>query len=237
MRCRVGSRPSRLLPRSAVAAMISGSLMTSSGAAALGGEAKPDRTATGQPPLVQVAAVFVMARPISIIAVTVMQAEAARIWGRYSVGIDWREPGRALDPSVRFVVVVSPDTARCVPWRADRADTFGCFPQVREGNALPVIKVFPDRVRRLVDRGVASICRRCSESWIERLTATLLGRALAHEIGHYLLGAEHSEAGLMKASIDPAELFTQEGDTLSLTEAQIASLGKAPRDGRWRTEP
>jgi hypothetical protein len=229
MRCRVGSRPSRLLPRSAVAAIVSGTLITASGAAAFGGEGEADRTAPGQPPLVQVAAVFVMARPSSITAVTVMQAEAARIWGRYSVAIDWREPGPALDPSVRFVVIVSPDTARCVPWRADRADAFACFPLVPEGNARPVIKVFPDRVRRLVDRGVASICRRCLESWIERLTATLLGRALAHEIGHYLLGAEHSGTGLMKANIDAAELFTQEGDTLSLTNAQIASLGKAPR--------
>lgn len=150
MRCRVGARPSRLLPRSAVAAIVSGSLMASSGAAAFGGETKP---ASGQPPPVQVAAVLVMARPISITAVTVMQAEAARIWGRYAVGIDWREPGPALDPSVHFVVVVSPESAPCVSWRADRADAIGCFPQLPEGNALPVIKVFPDRVRRLVDRG------------------------------------------------------------------------------------
>jgi hypothetical protein len=221
----------RLLLRSAVAAIVSASLATSEVTADIGAET-PNPTLIGPTLVARVTAVLVLARPMSTAAATVMQAEAARIWGRYSVGIVWRAPGPAIDPSVTLVVVVSGETARCAPYRADRQDTLGCFPQVPMGNALPVIKVFPDRVRRLVDREVVRLCRRCSESAIERLMATLLGRTLAHEIGHFLLGPEHTATGLMKANIGPAELFTREAEVLSLTDAQVASLAKATQEGR-----
>ena len=221
----------RFLLRSAAVALASASLVTSDLTADIGAETS-DPTATGRTLIAQVTAVLVLARPNSTAAATIMQAEAARIWGRYSVGIVWREPGPAIDPSVRFVVVVSGATARCAPYRADRQDTLGCFPQVPMGNALPVIKVFPDRVRRLVDRELVRLCPRCSESAVERLMATLLGRTLAHEIGHFLLGPEHSATGLMKANINSAELFTDEAAIVSLTDAQRASLAKATQAGR-----
>jgi hypothetical protein len=232
MQCWCESHAARLVRRSATAALLSASLSTSSGTTALKAEDKCDRTSAGHSPVVQVGAVLVVGRPISTSALDAMQAEAVRIWGRYAIGIDWHKPGPAVDSSVNVVVLVSAETGRCVPWRANREDTLGCFPHDAEGSALPVIRLFPDSVRSLVDRRVAQICNPCQDRWLERLTATLLGRTLAHEIGHYLLGSEHSATGLMRARFEPAELFTDEEEALSLSDAQIASLNKVPCEGR-----
>jgi hypothetical protein len=45
----------------------------------------------------------------------------------------------------------------------------------------------------------------------------VLGRAVAHEIGHYLLGTgTHAERGLMRASIDAPEFAGAGGETFRL---------------------
>ena len=58
---------------------------------------------------------------------------------------------------------------------------------------------------------------------VERRThlARALGRALAHEIGHYLLASsEHSARGLMKAQLVANDLFGPSRGAFGLTDAQ-----------------
>ena len=74
------------LLRSALAATVFASLAASAVTAEIGAETR-NPTATGQTLVAQVTAVLVLARPASTAEAIVMQAEAARIWGRYSVGI------------------------------------------------------------------------------------------------------------------------------------------------------
>jgi len=67
----------------------------------------------------------------------------------------------------------------------------------------------------------------------ETLLARAMGRALAHELGHYLLASKvHSERGLMKATMTAAELFMPDSRALRLELAQRRTVA-----ARLRGEP
>jgi hypothetical protein len=52
-----------------------------------------------------------------------------------------------------------------------------------------------------------------------------LGRALAHEIGHYVLGSKaHAERGLMKKKLSTVELFGPRRNELTLSDADRATV-------------
>ena len=59
----------------------------------------------------------------------------------------------------------------------------------------------------------------------EMLLARAMGRALAHELGHYLLASKvHTEQGLMKAILTAAELFSTDADRLRIEPAQYRTI-------------
>jgi hypothetical protein len=67
----------------------------------------------------------------------------------------------------------------------------------------------------------------------ETLLARAMGRALAHELGHYLLASKvHTERGLMKANMTAAELFMPDSGALRLELAQRRTVA-----ARLRGEP
>lgn len=63
----------------------------------------------------------------------------------------------------------------------------------------------------------------------QMLIERALGRALSHELGHYLLGSKaHASQGLMRASWPPLEIFSEERKGFELTaEEQNAALQRA----------
>ena len=181
---------------------------------------------TGHNPAIQVGALLVVASPVSKTAITAMQAEVERIWGRNGVTIRWLTHGH-LPPSssANVDVLVVVDSRGRERRRPTGRNTLGCFRLDRDGDSRPLITIFPQHAQRLAGDLSARICgRRCLESWFERLHGTLLGRALAHEIGHYLLGPEHSPAGLMRAEIDPRDVLAGEPKDVSLTNSQVQRL-------------
>lgn len=58
----------------------------------------------------------------------------------------------------------------------------------------------------------------------DRRIGVVLGRAIAHEIGHYLLGPAHASHGLMRANIDALEFADTRSRTFMLDEPGRASL-------------
>jgi len=55
----------------------------------------------------------------------------------------------------------------------------------------------------------------------EMLLARAMGRALAHEIGHYLFGSKtHSARGLMQATHSAAQFFGYERNAFTVDTAQ-----------------
>jgi hypothetical protein len=77
--------------------------------------------------------------------------------------------------------------------------------------------------------------RSAGSSWAlsRRLVPRILGRALAHEIGHYLLRSRaHSTRGLMAASLTPALAAGDDVRRLTLSAAETASLRMRCQDSR-----
>ncbi len=70
-------------------------------------------------------------------------------------------------------------------------------------------------------RGVVGLVDQMPTMQRETLLARAMGRALAHELGHYLLASKaHSERGLMKAALTAVELFRPDSATLRLDASQ-----------------
>jgi hypothetical protein len=219
------SQKARVLRRAAPAALLSATLTSAPSFAGdeLGNDAAISLVRTSN-----VDAVLVVASPVSRAVIDAMQAEAARIWTPLGVHVRWQTPGPPIDSTTTVVVLVSPELTRCGPARAEGDVPLGCFHE-QSGRAQALIVVLPNQVRRVVNIQVAQhLCRRCFEGSLEHLAGTLLGRTFAHELGHYLLGPEHSATGLMRERFPPDELFTHKPDRLVPTDVQLDLL----REGR-----
>jgi hypothetical protein len=134
-------------------------------------------------------------------------AEAARLFRPAGIRITWEEPsveapedqGIDMSDTRSAASAKSPNQRPYLVVRLMRGMPARVFPHTL-GFALPFartgaqVTIFYDRVETLTrDTGTAS--------------HVILGHALAHEIGHVLLGSlEHSPSGLMQACWKPASL-------------------------------
>ena len=226
MRCWCVSGWSILARRFAAAVVLFAALTSVTGMpAASAAETNRCGLQPGHNPAIHVGAVLVVASPISKTAITAMQAEVERIWSRHGVKLGWLAPDHVRpDSGANVDVLLVPDSRECGRVRPSGRKTLGCF-RFRDGDSRPLITIFPQHAQQLAGALSARICgRRCLEGWIERLHGTLLGRALAHEIGHYLLGPEHSGAGLMRAAFHPRDVLAGDPKAVSLTGPQVQRL-------------
>ena len=158
-------------------------------------------------------------------------AEAARILASAGVKMTW-ETGRAGDQEAHTLDQTSKDSRRAFDRRSHLAIRLvsgvpGSVYPGALGFALPEAafgphaSVFYDRVDRWA-------------SWTSVERSTLLGAAMAHEIGHVLLdSAEHGNAGLMKARWSPSDLRAAVHGNLEFTADQARGIREgASRRGR-----
>jgi hypothetical protein len=226
-RCSVDHDVIRLSHVSSV--LLAVALLASSNTAAGAGEARSDRKAPVPAPATLRVALLVDGE-VSKPAIRTMRTEADRIWGRNAVAIEWVIPGEAADAPADVVALVGPDSRSCLQAREKDQHALGCFRARRQDTGLPVIIVFPQRATQMVRGWMASLGARSPAGWLEERTGTLLGRVLAHEIGHYLLGPEHTAAGLMRAQFEFWDLWADRPDEYSLTDYApefVASSSKA----------
>lgn len=64
-------------------------------------------------------------------------------------------------------------------------------------------------------------------AWDRSSVAEVLGYAMAHEIGHLLLGHRHSPSGIMRTELKRGELRRIPKARFRFTERQAALLGEA----------
>jgi hypothetical protein len=82
-------------------------------------------------------------------------------------------------------------------------------------------------------RGVIGLIDQMPIMQRETLMSRAMGRALAHELGHYLLASKvHTERGLMKAIMTAVELFTPDARAFRIDPAQRRAVA-----ARLRGEP
>jgi hypothetical protein len=159
-----------------------------------------------------------------------VQEEVAELWRPYGVDIIWEEPwleGDTRPMPELFVFFVD----RELEARAGRGATAVAWILFVEGSPRQLINVSVAAARRLLnetrwldERPV----RMAPVSAQERLIGTMIGRALAHEIGHYLLASsKHASEGLMKPLITPAEFVRQGHKHLKLVPEDVRALHAA----------
>ena len=134
--------------------------------------------------------------------------EVIRIYAEIGVTVIWTEhtTGCPKDP---LVIVITPITGQWV----EQTRTFGLA--VRGANSSGRLAyIFYDRVHPLAEKHQISV-------------ASLLGVAIAHEIGHLLLPyGSHSPSGLMKGKWDNQQFLLARARLLQFT-AQQAELIRA----------
>lgn len=163
----------------------------------------------------------------------------------------WREVRAIWAPHLRVVTSSSPlapvaghltvelRTADPVPLDSSSpgpsAQAIGWIEFVN-GVPQPVVIVSPARARRLADDVVIHGERvgRLPASIRRHLSAVALGRAIAHELGHFLLrSVEHAPHGLMRAGLRPQDVVVAGGSRFRLTRDEqrrlTALLAAVPR--------
>jgi hypothetical protein len=144
--------------------------------------------------------------------------EAEAIWRRADVALRWRAD--APPPAVRVVFddppPARPGRALAIGWIAFAGDAPESIIHLSYANAIQLLEDSSAVVGPL-------------KPWDrDTLVARALGRALAHELGHYLLGSKaHTAAGLMRAQPRASEMFERSRAAFAIDEA--------PRDAQRHT--
>ena len=146
-------------------------------------------------------------------------AEANDIWSQANIRLRWLSGSAAAPSGSTLRVLVVPQTVSATgeePWAVAELLRF------EQSQALAVASIVG--AQRVVD---ASQHYRLIDlpAWQEHRLGLVLGRAVAHEIGHYLLQSnDHTPEGLMRATIAAQEFADPRAMTFRLDEIARARL-------------
>ncbi len=140
-------------------------------------------------------------------------SEAERIWRREHIHIEWARPGHTVehpDAPLRVLVVTRPQ----LPAGASREWPVAELIPEAAPRALAIASIAG--AQRVVDEAMRSASAQANAPNDYRL-GLVLGRAVAHEIGHFLLATgTHAESGLMRASVESREFAAMDGGAFTL---------------------
>ena len=184
-------------------------------------------------PSTHLALTFGSSTPMTALPRAVMTTavrEAAAIWSPYRVVVDQALPcASAPDEAIVLTVVTG-----ATPHGGDgvQRGAIGAIEFFEDGTPDGVLTVFFDLLRRFVMAvrlGDVS-ADRWPPAMRERILGRGLGRVIAHEIGHYLLGSRgHRASGLMRAVQRIDELFGQGQNGFRLTASDVRQLSARTR--------
>lgn len=165
--------------------------------------------------------VLTAAPTLSSTARSAMMNEAAEIWKQEGIAIHWVAATAAVPtPSNRLRVLV----VQSRPAGPNPRQSFAVGELVRTSNSHPVALISIESAQRLVE----SLRGRAGYELIvldERRLGIVLGRALAHEIGHFLLGTHtHARSGLMRPQFDALEFTDLREGAFALDQDAAAWL-------------
>ena len=161
------------------------------------------------------------ATDMSAALVSRVLAEAGAIWRPGGVTFVWRRAARVVVP-----YATASETGPYVPTTlrvtiggnrgaggGDGRHPLGWI--VFDDVAAPQQEIYLSHANAMImmeeARGVVGIIEQMPIAQREMLLARAMGRALAHELGHYLLASKaHTPRGLMKATLTAVELFSND---------------------------
>jgi hypothetical protein len=157
----------------------------------------------------------------------VLTGQVDRIWAPYGVALDWRmtPPPSPLPEAFSGWIRVLIDANATDHLRAGtRRQPAIAALHMPGGVPRNVIYVSLDGARTLLRRGSSG---RLPHAVQHRLVARIAGRAIAHELGHYLLRTtEHAAEGLMRPEFTHADLLESDVARFRLTPLEAARLAR-----------
>ena len=170
----------------------------------------------GQRPAASLEVLLTVAPDLSDTSRAALVAAATAIWREHGVHLEWL-PGtvsRPVSPRRLRVLVVARDGIV-----ADEGEPFTVGRLVRAGSGHVVAFASIERAVRVVESarppGLAGLA-----ALNDRILGLVLGRAVAHEIGHFLLETHtHASQGLMRAQFDVHELVDHRRGAFALDRA------------------
>ena len=163
---------------------------------------------------------FTSSDSLSIASRRALMAEAESIWKRGHVRLKWLRESTEADEGVTLRVLV---VARPVPKAAEYAPwTVAELLRLEGSRATAIASTIG--ARRIVDESRWDLLMEPIALLDQRL-GVVLGRAVSHEIGHYLLQTNtHARHGLMRARIDAHEFADLRSGSFGLDSAAEAHL-------------
>ena len=222
-----------------IATTVAIALVASSASSALAVGAAAPASSDAVPPMIVAVSVDADLSPALVQGVL---AEADAIWRPSGISFVWRRMPRVGAPDLRSV-----DAAPCLAKTLHL--TIGDSRGAAKNSHLPLGWIMFDELtapaqeiylssanaRQMIEdaRGVVGLIDQMPVLQRETLLARAMGRALAHELGHYLLASKvHTERGLMKAILTASELFMPDSQGLRIEPAQRRAVA-----ARLRGEP
>lgn len=161
-----------------------------------------------------------------------MEREVNQIWAPYGVTLEGlvERCKAAGDGPVLNVRIRRQENVRPV---AIPRGTLGNIYFVA-GKPTPLIDLWADEAMRVMGGNHVGFNQGLSDPRTRQEMGRLLGRSLAHELGHYLLESRvHTEEGLMRRVYDQQDGKTKVRGSFSLDETQVAALTRTVTS--WRT--
>ena len=151
-----------------------------------------------------------------------LKNETEVLWRPYGVHLEWTDsPVPGAVPSGLSLEVILERRIIDAPGLPQWATVMGLTSVKRNAPSARPIRVSLDATERVLASSRTSIGRIVYDQDLGRA----LGRVLAHEIGHSLLGAPyHDDVGLMRAVFRPNELAEQDRAPFRLTCNGVARL-------------
>ena len=169
-------------------------------------------------PLFSLAALLTMAPDLPLISRSVLVSQAEQIWRREGVALRWSAARGDKAPTAPLRVLVI-ERREAVPTNDPAQWTVGELVPHPGQRALAIASI-AGAERVLVRASGRQLALLDAPELAHYRLGVVLGRAVAHEIGHYLLAtATHADSGLMRAAIDAREFADPGARTFTLDEA------------------
>jgi hypothetical protein len=145
---------------------------------------------------------------------TWMREEATALWEPHGVQIIWSDS--EVDAAFHLDVIIARRQVGMEPDHEESA--LGLTTIDRSGRLHGPIRILSDTIESMMGQ------RHTVPVLQQRELARALGRVLAHELGHVLLGAPHDSDGLMRARISTTDLAASSRRTLGLSVSAVGRL-------------
>ena len=170
-------------------------------------------------------------------ALTTLAAEASRIWIRHGIDLTWKQPAPATCPTIVSIVFDERELLRLAGGAVDTALARTVFLGRSQTIYVSVPRAFA-MLSRLNQRN--KVLNTGGERDFHG--GTLLGRVVAHELGHVLLTTlAHADKGLMRPVFGLHDVLSADEETTALSSIETNRLAMrfslVPVDAPSRTLP